>query len=99
MVVRIGGNMFFSKLIIKDKEPCPCGSVKHYKDCCKGRSSEIKTTSKKPLDVQVMEKMRASMKQYCLHPDKESCKGKIKAAHALQNNKIISLLAGSKRHV
>ncbi len=46
-----------------------------------------------------MEKMRFSMKACCMHPDKEHCKGKIKAAHALQNNKIISRLAGKSRHV
>jgi hypothetical protein len=46
-----------------------------------------------------MEKMRASMKKFCMHPDQEKCKGPIKGAHALQNNKIISLLAGSERHV
>jgi len=91
--------MFFSKLVIKDKEPCPCGSDKKYKDCCKGKSPKIEIKSKKPPDVQVMEKMRLAMKKYCLHPDKDKCKGKIKAAHALQNNKIISLLAGNKRHV
>lgn len=39
------------------------------------------------------------MKKCCMHPDKEKCKGPIKGAHALQNNKIISLLAGSERHV
>ncbi len=46
-----------------------------------------------------MEKMRASMEKCCLHPDKANCNGKIKSAHALQNNKIISLLAGVDRHV
>ncbi|QGS68144.1 hypothetical protein CV093_04380 [Oceanobacillus sp. 143] len=34
-----------------------------------------------------------------MHPDQQNCKGKIKGAHALQNNKIISLLAGNERHV
>ncbi|MBW9171216.1 zinc chelation protein SecC [Clostridium estertheticum] len=46
-----------------------------------------------------MEKMRSAMKKCCMHPDQAHCKGKIKAAHALQNNKIISILAGSERHV
>lgn len=32
-------------------------------------------------------------------PDQVNCKGKVKAAHALQNNKIISILAGSKHNV
>jgi hypothetical protein len=54
---------------------------------------------KKPLEVQVMEMMRKSMKKCCMHPDQKHCKGRMKGAHALQNNKIISLLAGSERHV
>lgn len=46
-----------------------------------------------------MEMMRKSMKKCCMHPDQNNCKGKIKNAHALQNNKIISLLGASERHV
>ena len=46
-----------------------------------------------------MEMMRKSMAKCCMHPDKQNCRGKIKGAHALQNNKIISLLAGDERHV
>lgn len=90
--------MCMSRFKIRDNEPCPCGSTKAYKDCCKGKQAQIKT-SKKPPEVQIMEKMRRSMKKCCLHPDQANCKGKIKAAHALQNNKIISLLAGAERHV
>lgn len=90
--------MSLSQFRIVDTEPCPCGSGKVYKDCCKGKQGQIKT-SKKPLEVQIMEKMRRSMKKCCLHPDQVNCKGKIKEAHALQNNKIISLLAGVEHHV
>lgn len=85
-------------LRIKDGEPCPCGSGKTFKLCCKGKVPSV-NTSKKPPEVQLMQKMRASMKKCCLHPEADKCKGKIKAAHALQNNKIISLLAGDERHV
>ena len=84
---------------IKDTEPCPCGSNKAYKECCKNATEAAPNASKKPPEVQVMEKMRASMEKCCLYPDQTSCKGKIKEAHALQNNKIISLLAGSEHHV
>lgn len=91
--------MFLSKFKLKDSEPCPCGSNKSFQECCKGKEPRIIKPSKKPAEVQIMEKMRASMKKCCMHPDKEKCKGPIKGAHALQNNKIISLLAGSERHV
>ena len=84
---------------IKDTEPCPCGSNKAYKECCKNTTEATPNASKKPPEVQAMEKMRASMEKCCLYPDQTSCKGKIKEAHALQNNKIISLLAGSEHHV
>ena len=46
-----------------------------------------------------MEMLRKGLKSCCMHPDSSNCKGKIKKAHALQNNKIISLLAGESRHV
>ncbi len=46
-----------------------------------------------------MELMRKSMKKICMHPEQAQCKGRIKGAHALQNNKIITLLAGEGRHV
>ena len=90
--------MFLSKFKIINNEPCPCGSEKVYKDCCIGKQVQIKT-SKKPPEVQIMDKMRRSMKKCCLHPDQANCKGRIKKAHALQNNKIISLLAGEEHHV
>lgn len=85
-------------LKIKDNEKCPCGSGKCFRECCKGKAPVIKE-SKKPPEVQMMERMRTSMKKCCLHPEKEKCNGRIKAAHALQNNKIISILAGEERHV
>ena len=46
-----------------------------------------------------MEQMRKAMVKCCMHPDQSNCNGKIKNAHVLQNNKIISLLAGTERHV
>lgn len=90
--------LFWSKFKWKDTEQCPCGSGLNYAGCCKGKSKEPENT-KKPPEVRIMEKMRKAPKKCCLHPDSFSCRGKIKEAHALQNNKIISLLAGSDRHV
>jgi hypothetical protein len=84
---------------ILDNELCPCGSGIEYRNCCKYKVATPVQASKKPPEVQVMEMMRKSMKRCCMHPNQEHCKGKIKEAHALQNNKIISLLAGSDRHV
>ena len=83
---------------IKDNEECPCGSGKLFVDCCKNRPAAI-GSSKEPPEVQIMKRMRSSMKKCCMHPDKSKCNRRIKKAHALQNNKIMSLLAGSQRHV
>jgi len=91
--------LFLSKFKLKGSEQCPCGSNKSFGKCCKGKEPQIIKPSKKPAEVQIMERMKSSMKKSCMHPDKKSCKGSIKGAHALQNNKIISLLAGSERHV
>lgn len=84
---------------ISKRESCPCGSGETYKNCCNNKKDLPGQESKKPPEVQIMEMMRKSMKKCCMHPDQKQCKGVIKDAHALQNNKIISLLAGSERHV
>lgn len=89
----------FHKIKFSNNEYCPCGSESKYKDCCK-KNNEIKINdSKKPMEVQIREIMSEALPKYCLHPDQKRCKGKIKKAHALQNNKIISLLGGESRHV
>ena len=89
------------QLYLHDDESCPCGSGKAYKDCCKGKSDEGPVNSKKPVEVLLMEEMRNGFKRdkVCLHPDQSHCKGKIKEAHALQNHKIISMLASADNHV
>lgn len=87
------------ELVINDDEDCPCGSGKTYQNCCKERPDTGPVQSRKPVDVLVMEQIRKSMIKCCLHPDQAGCKGPIKEAHALQNHKIISLIAGSDHHV
>lgn len=84
---------------ILGNEFCPCGSGIKYRDCCKNKVAKMAQASKKPSEVEIMEMMRKSTKKCCMHPDQSRCKGKIKEAHALQNNKIISMLAGNERHV
>lgn len=86
-------------LKILNNESCPCGSGIKYRECCKNKVVAMPEVSKKPPEVQVMEMMRKSMVRCCMHPNQAQCKGKIKEAHALQNNKIISMLAGTDRHV
>lgn len=89
------------QLYIHDEEMCPCGSGKIYADCCKGKCDTQPVPSVKPVEVLTMEHMRKELRQFhrCLHPDQANCNGKIKEAHALQNNKILSILSGSDNHV
>lgn len=89
------------QLYIHDDELCPCGSGKLFLDCCKNKPDPGPVNSPKPPEVILMERMRKSIKKrrFCLHPNQASCRGDIKEAHALQNHKIISLLASSDNHV
>ena len=89
------------QLFIRDDELCPCGSGKIFSICCKNIPDSGPTISPKPTEVILMERMRKSIKKrrLCLHPNQTSCQGDIKEAHALQNHKIISLLASSDNHV
>ncbi|PES71831.1 hypothetical protein CN903_29205 [Bacillus cereus] len=78
-------------------EPCPCGSGKKYRACCFNRKDQELPFEKVP-----SKKREGAFKHYaykmtqeskikeCLHPDSEQCKGKIKNAHSLQNNGVLS---------
>lgn len=89
------------QLFIHDDELCPCGSGKMFSNCCKNKPDSGPTNSPKPTEVLLMERMRKSLRKrrLCLHPDQTRCQVDIKEAHALQNHKIISLLASSDNHV
>ncbi|PEL57910.1 YecA family protein [Bacillus toyonensis] len=78
-------------------EPCPCGSGKKYRACCFNRKDQElpfeKVSSKKKAGAfkHYAHKMSQESKiKECLHPDSEQCKGKIKNAHSLQNNGVLS---------
>lgn len=90
-----------NQLFIHDDESCPCGSDKRYVDCCKGKPDKIIQYTSKPAEVLVREAICRSLEKHkcCMHPAKADCRKRIKAAHALQNNKILSLLSGSGNHV
>lgn len=83
----------FKNYKIYPDEVCPCGSGKAYSACCEKRNDKPATSTRKPIEVQISEKMRKAMIKCCLYPDKTRCVKHIKEAHALQNNKIISKLA------
>lgn len=85
--------MLFKNFKIYNNELCPCGSGIIYAECCKNRVDKIITQSKKPPNIQAVEKLRKAKFRCCLHPETEKCAKHIKEAHALQNGKIISQLA------
>lgn len=94
--------MCFSRYRFADSETCPCGSGLPYKSCCKNRVPDIDPSiQNNPSRVAALasKRLRDALPKCCMHPDKANCKGKVKAAHALQNNKIISLLAGDEHHI
>lgn len=81
----------FSRYFIKPKEECPCGSSKRYIDCC-FKKNDINIPEKKR-EYYPTEVLLSSIYETCLHPDKSTCTKKIKKAHALQNNRILSKLS------
>lgn len=83
----------FKYFRIFDGEPCPCGSGAKYSLCCKKRDDSFQRDTKLPIEVQATGILKKAQYKCCLHPDKTRCVKHIKEAHALQNNKIISLLS------
>ncbi|OTW84239.1 hypothetical protein BK702_22630 [Bacillus thuringiensis serovar cameroun] len=81
-------------------EPCPCGSGKKYRACCFNRKDPELPFEKVPT-----EKREGAFKNFahkldketkikeCLYPDSKQCEGKIKNAHSLQNNGVLSKIA------
>lgn len=85
-------------LKIQNKEKCPCGSNLKYSKCCKLRKDENFDFDKyidneKRLNAEITSLLRKNKFSACLHPNKQECSGTIIAAHSIQNNGILSLLA------
>ncbi|WP_176525723.1 SEC-C metal-binding domain-containing protein [Priestia megaterium] len=84
-------------------ESCPCGSGKRYKACCfNKKDKEIPYdkmfNSESFLNYYIQKRVEANKIKQCLHPNKSECKGKIKEAHSIQNNRILSKLS-EEQHV
>lgn len=81
-----------NKFWLSNKEPCPCGSGKTYKECCKKKPTKMFHNEKEALHF-TGQMMKKSKRKICLY---EGCsvkpKGIIKA-HALQENRILNKLA------
>lgn len=73
-------------------EPCKCGSGLKYKKCCLNKKEEFDMKLQILFDTVEKNKRKARI-SHCLHPESESCSGKIVRAHAIQNNRILNKLA------
>lgn len=73
-------------------DPCPCGSGKKYKKCCLNRRDDSNVNVENFRGILKELKYDSRIKQ-CLHPNQSECKGKIKGAHSIQNNKILVKIA------
>lgn len=80
------------KFWLSNKEPCPCGSGKAYKECCKQKPYKMFHTEKEALHF-TGQMMKKSKRKLCLY---DGCSAKPKGiikAHALQENRILNKLA------
>ena len=72
-------------------DSCPCGSGKKYKKCCLNKSEEQRLAE--AIAYSFSDTKREARIKTCLHPNHNECSDKIAKAHAIQNNRILSLLA------
>lgn len=61
-------------------DKCLCGSGKKYKYCCM-------------VKIQLEKQLKQGQIRQCIHPNKIECAKKIKKAHSIQNNKILTQIA------
>lgn len=74
-------------------DPCPCGSGKKYKKCCKGKSDNIEYFQEDSL-MKIFNKTKKNARiKHCLYPDNCNCSEKIIGAHSIQNNRILRKIA------
>ena len=88
------GGIFTSKKVYPN-DPCPCGSGKKHKLCCKRKQDDADFVS--PLNLLDNYKLirKESRIKQCLHPNNEECSEKIIGAHSIQNNKILKRISSN----
>lgn len=88
---------FKSKYVLDD-EICLCGSNRKYKECCKFKNDVKVNEKEKIVEIQKMFTNKKYLLKTCLFPGEKKCTKKSIHAHALQNNRILSLIS-EKDHV
>ena len=78
---------------IGPNDPCPCGSGKKYKKCCRGKADDVSFSNPANFLRNYKELRKNARFKECIYPDHTTCSEKIIGAHSLQNNKILSKIA------
>ena len=74
-------------------DPCPCGSGKKYKKCCRKKEDDKEFSNLENFPQYYKEMRKSARFKECIHPDHTRCSEKIIGAHSIQNNKILSIIA------
>lgn len=83
----------FESFYFSKKELCPCGSGNIYGNCCFNKVEKFINQKQKLNDVRKTFTDKKKVVNMCLYPSEVKCKSKSIDAHALQNKRILSLLA------
>ena len=82
-----------AKKKIGPNDPCPCGSGKKYKKCCRGKEDDP-TYYEIANFPSIYKEMRKNARfKECIFPDHTHCSEKVIGAHAIQNTKILKRIA------
>lgn len=82
----MGKNVFANK-------PCPCGSGKKYKYCCRDKEDDASFNNPQNLLKSYKEIRKESKIKQCLFPDHSNCSERVIGAHSIQNNKILKRIS------
>lgn len=82
-----------AKKKIGPNDPCPCGSGKKYKKCCRGKEDDPSFSEIANFPSIYKEMRRNARFKECIYPDHATCSEKVIGAHSIQNNKILSKIA------
>lgn len=73
--------------------PCPCGSGKLYKECCKDKIDNSKDERIFKSYMQEFLTMHNKYKKLCLHPKQNECSDTKTHAHTISQKAVLDLIA------
>lgn len=78
---------------IGPNDPCPCGSGKKYKKCCRDKGDDTSFSNPEAFQRNYRELRKNARFKECIYPDHSTCSEKVIGAHSIQNNKILARIA------